>query len=194
MEDLLHLLVEDLSQLGITLYRDTYPQSTRFDEILLNVDPSRYKELMAINDYANQRFSDEEFFNVYYQRYYWDKEKVDIFNNRTLTRYLGDREYGDEERWYPNGNKEYIIRWVDGFKHGDEEWWIEDGSKTTHIRWNDGKKDGTEKTWYADGTIRSVMGWKNERKDGYQEEWEDDGSRSMIIQWKDGDIISEKYF
>ena len=166
-------------------------------DILYHIDPNEYKKLMTINDYVESLFTDDTFFNEYYQLWH---TVVDMVVDRVVNtynkkvRYLGNVKYGDEEGWYDNGKKEYIKRWKDGKQDGDEEEWYYNGKKWSIKRWKDGKQDGDEERWDINGNIIYIKRWKAGQQDGDEERWDDNGKIMYIKRWKDDQLIKNKYF
>ena len=164
------------------------------EKILLQIDPNEYKKLIQLGDYATQRYlEDEDFFNEYYSLHVRDIRGT-IGDIRTLTPYLGNVKYGDEEGWHPNDRKSYIKRWLDGRQDENEEGWYDNGKKTYIKRWLDGRQYGNEEMWSEDHQKKYIKKWYNGYHDGIEQMWTYYPS-SYNIKWiKDGRIIKEREY
>ena len=80
--------------------------------------------------------------------------------------------------------------WSVAASHG-----YEDGEKLYIMRWVDGKQDGVEETWYDNGMKEYIKRFRDGNQDGIQESWYYNGQKHYIIEFRDGkpDRVLERY-
>ena len=144
--------------------------------ILLQIDPTQYKKLVDINDYAKERFSDENFFDQYYHLH------VRVEDNGIYKMpFLGNARYGEEKGYFPHERTRYIRQWKDDQFHGYLKGWYckadpslgvsEDDQIRFILRGKNGKNDGDDEEWHENGERKSMKRWKNGKQDGDEEWW-----------------------
>ena len=96
------------------------------------------------------------------------------------------------ERYYENGQKEYVWNYKDGKEDGLHTYWYENGKKKEEGTFKDGERDGLFTRWYENGKKSEVLTFKNGLPDGKYNEWHEDGQKYREQTFKDGKLISKK--
>ena len=147
------------------------------DTVLLKIKPTTYdawKDFVDKSPYAKQRFSDDDFF----QKYYDTHVRIDSFK--------GPRGY-------------YYIPYLGSVKYGEERIFFRgkgqtEGNLYKSTNWKDDLKDGEEIEYYTTGKIRSIRRYKNGLEHGFEEDWDPRGWKYAIKEWNEGKLINTQYF
>lgn len=81
-------------------------------------------------------------------------------NLSSFTTYKNRRKHGLAKKFYPNGNTEFEISYVDGYKHGQVSWYYESGALYRTNIYEKNKIEGIQKLFYEDGTYKAEIPYK----------------------------------
>mgnify|MGYP003348820524 CR=1 FL=1 len=74
---------------------------------------------------------------------------------RTAREYRAGREQGRHEGWWPDGTRQFLLRYDDGLLEGEAREWYPNGALYRLSTYHRGQEEGPQRMWNADGTLRA---------------------------------------